>query len=99
EETPAGDRNHAIRRREMLERTVDDFAHALHGSLILTADALDTRVVDGLLHVAIDEVIVLAPRNQAMTAIPVVGVRQILRIGGQARDPVAVLQRLQRRRL
>ena len=95
----ARDGDHAVRRRQMLERAVDDLAHALDHRLVLPADALDAGVVDVLLHVAIDEVVVLAPRHQAHAAEPVVGVRQVLDLGLEAGDPVAVLQRLERPRL
>ena len=76
---------------------VDDLAHAFDHRLVLPADALDAGVVDVLLHVAVDQVVVLAPRHEAPAAEPVVGVRQVLDLGLEAGDPVAVLQRLERR--
>src|SRR5260221_14659393 len=49
----AGDGDHAVARRQMLERAVDDLAHALDRSLVLTADALDAAVAGVALHLAV----------------------------------------------
>ena len=60
---------------------VDDLAHALDHRLVLPADALDAGVVDVLLLLAVDEVVVLAPRHEPLAAVPVVGVGQVFHVG------------------
>ena len=44
QQAPAGARDHLVRRRQVLERVVDDRAHALGDRLVLQVDAVDAAV-------------------------------------------------------
>src|SRR5262249_16386261 len=71
--------DHRVARAEMLARAVVDRAHALGDGLVLEVNAPDAGVADGLLRLAVDQIVVAVVGHTAEAAVPVRGVRQRLR--------------------